>query len=44
MRKFGIFKIYFYALQILEFGIHADYKSLEISMIWYNLIIDWTED
>jgi hypothetical protein len=40
----GIFKIYFYPLRIIGFGIHADYKFLEISLIWYNLIIDWAEE
>ena len=43
MRKIGIFKIYFYPLVIAQFGINTDYKLLEISLIWYNLIIDWEE-
>jgi hypothetical protein len=41
MNKLGIFDIYFYPLRITEFGIHTYYKSLEISLIWYNLIISW---
>lgn len=44
MKKIGIFKIYFYPLRITEFGIHTDYKLLEISLIWYNLIIDWKNE
>jgi len=41
MKKIGIFKIYFYPLINTQFGIYTDYKLLEISLIWYNLIIDW---
>jgi len=44
MKKIGIFKIYFYPLRITGFGINTDYKLLEISLIWYNLIIDWSEE
>jgi len=44
MKKLGIFKIWFYPLQITAFGINTDYKLLEISLVWYNLIIDWSED
>lgn len=43
-KKIGKFKIYFYPLTIIAFGIHTDYKLLEISMIWFNLIIDWSEE
>jgi hypothetical protein len=43
MRQIGIFKIYFYPLTITHFGISTDYKLLEISLIWYNLIIDWED-
>lgn len=44
--KIGIFNIYFYPLRTPHFGIQIDYKLLEISLVWYNLIIDWqnTED
>jgi len=44
MKKLGIFRIYFYPLAFTSFGIHTDYKLLEISFVWYNLIIDWGED
>jgi hypothetical protein len=42
--KIGIFKIYFYPLSILGFGIYTEYKLLEIDLIWYTLIIDWLEE
>lgn len=42
--KIGIFNIYFYPLTITAFGINTDYKLLEISLVWYNLIIEWGED
>jgi len=44
MKKIGIFQIYFYPLNVTGFGIHTSYKLLEISLIWYNLIIEWSED
>jgi hypothetical protein len=44
MKKLGIFNIYFYPLSITSFGIRTDYKLLEISLIWYNLIIDWAQE
>lgn len=43
-KEIGAFTIYFYALRIPSFGFSIDYKLLEISMLWYNLIIDWGEE
>ncbi len=43
-KKIGIFKVYFYTLAETSFGINTDYKLLEISLIWWNLIIDWSEE
>ena len=42
MIRIGIFSIYFYPLIEYVFGINFDYRSFEVSMIWYNLIVDWS--
>jgi len=41
-KKIGIFRIYFYPLEITSFGIRADNNLLEVSLIWWNLIIDFS--
>jgi hypothetical protein len=43
IKKLGNFTFYLYSLRITRFGINIDYKLLEIHLIWYNLIIDWSE-
>jgi hypothetical protein len=38
-------KIYFYPLTLVhDFGFHTFDDGFEIALIWWNLLIDWSEN